>query len=170
MENPLEKEVQRLKDELAKKRAEIQDIARLVGEEIDRRFSLHPVELSERELDSLVTEKLEIAKQSIDINLKPEELTSHRKILGRPILFLKRKFMRIIRFYTELLASKQNRFNDNTTALLEAIYTHSKRQRQELRDVQEKISRLEETVVLFLARLKEIKEEMGRKKSEGSKE
>jgi len=170
MEDTLEKEFKRLKEELAKKREEVQDIANLIHEGIDRHFQINSTELSERELEAFLGEKLAMGKQYIDIEPDPGALRSHRKILGRPILFFKRMFMKMIRFYSQQITSKQTQFNENAAALLEAIVSYSRRNRQELLDIQEKIGRLEETAVLLLASLKDLKEKLGKQKAQALKE
>lgn len=160
MEESLRRKVERLKDELAKKKEEVHDIAELVRKEIDRYFQLDPQELSDRELEAFIQEKLRTYKGYIDINPDPGALTSHRKILGRPILFLKRKFMKMIRFYTQLITLKQTKFNENSAALLEAVLARSRRNKQELEAIEARISRLEETVFLLTFRLRELKENL----------
>ncbi len=160
MEEALRKEVERLKEELARRKEEIQDIRDLVREEIDRPFRTDPNELSEREFETFFRERLAELKLSTDVNPDPQALRSHRKIIGRLILFLKRKFMSLIRFYTQQITPKQTQFNVNSASLLEAVFAFSKRKEKELHDIEERMSRLEETLVLLLARLKDLKEEL----------
>jgi len=157
MEDSLKKEVKRLKEELARKKEEARSIADLVKEEIDLRFVHDPRELSERELEGFIEENLLPLKENIDVNPDPMVLTSHRKVLGRPILSLKRTFMKMIRFYTQLITPKQTRFNEHSAALLEALIARSRRNREELRAIAERIGRLEENIVLLRAALKDLK-------------
>jgi len=170
MENPLGKEVQSLKEDWARKKEEVQNISDLVREKIDRHFQPDLQELSERELELFIQEKMATFKQYIHIHPDPMALTSHRKILGRPILFLKRKFIKLIRFYFQLITSRQTQFNENSALLLEAIIIRLKRNRQELQEIQERICRLEETIVLLLARLKGLKEEQHKQESRSANE
>lgn len=162
MEEALRKEIERLKEELARKKEEIQDIRKLIGEEIDRPFNPDPIELSEREVEAFIQEKLPTLKLSIDVNPDPQALRSHRRLLGRPILFLKRKFMKMIHFYTQLITPKQTQFNETSASLLKAVIARSRRTVHELLEVQERISRLEETTILLLARLKDLQRELSK--------
>lgn len=166
MEESLKRELESLKKELAGKRDEIQDIAGLVGREIDRQFMPDPGELSERELEAFFQERLPLLRDRIDINPNPAALTSHRKILGRPILFLKRKFMTMIRFYTQLITPKQTEFNAASASLIEAIIARSRRNRQALQEIEERIGRLEEVLILLVARLRDIQERVEKREEQ----
>ncbi len=168
MDSTVKEEIRRLKKDLSKRKEEIRDIRELVQKEIDREYDLDPEGLSERELETYIRESLLVLKKSTDTAPDPKTLRSHRRILGRPILFFKRAYMKMIRFYTGLLVAKQTRFNELSSSLLQALVIRSRREREKQKEIEEKISRCEEHLVLLMARLRDLQAKGEQSKHLGS--
>lgn len=155
MNGPTDTEIKRLKEELARSREEIANIEKLAGREIDRRFSTDVVDLSEKELEPFVTQTIEEIKGRAPLKPDPESFTSHRHLLGRFVLGLKRKYIRMTRFYTDPILERQEQFNRQALDLELASLSRLRRLNDRLRDVEARLSRCEEELTIIRNRMNE---------------
>jgi hypothetical protein len=107
-------------------------------------------------------------KKSADTRPDPKALRSHRRTIGRLILFFKRTYMKVIRFYTDLLTAGQTRFNEHSSALFQALVARSRKERERAKQIEEKISRCEENIVLLMAKLKDLQAKLEEQKARAS--
>jgi hypothetical protein len=156
MDETIEREIQRLKEELAKRKQELDDIKKLAHKDIDRQFQTNVWDLSEREMAAFIEGHLLSIKDQIDIHPDAKTLTSHRGILGWPILGLKRFFMKRIRFYTDLFADKQTKFNTLSSGLLQAALLRSQWNQERIRDLEERLGQCEDKLVVLIHKVQDI--------------
>jgi DNA repair exonuclease SbcCD ATPase subunit len=149
-------EIQRLKEELAQKKAEIRDLKRLLRREIDREFPPNLDEFSDRELDDYFRDCLFPIKEVVDPRPDPKALRSHRKVVGRPVDFLKRLFLRMTGFYVHLLLDDQARFNKLSANLSQALLIRLRRHHERLKGIEDKISGCEMGLSLLKNRLEDL--------------
>jgi hypothetical protein len=156
MDESVVREIQRLKEEIFRRKEEIQDIKELVKREIDRQFQVDLGELSERELGP----ELEKTLFSIENNIYPKpdikSFKSHRKMLGKPILWLKRRFIRAISFYIDVILDKQKQFNKDSLALHKASLNRLGRSEELAKQIEKRLSHCEENVVIIINRLEDL--------------
>jgi hypothetical protein len=76
--------------------------------------------------------------------------------------------MKIVRFYTDLLIAGQTRFNERSSALLQALVARSRREREKTKEIEEKISRCEENIVLLMAKLMDLQTKLEERKARAS--
>lgn len=138
------KEINRLKEELFKQKQQAAGIKELVKKEIDRDFSVDLWELSERELDNEMGSRLSSLNDDIDPRPDSKTITSHRKILGKPIVFIKRMVMKIVSGYTNSILEKQRRFNEQVVAFHLASFIRSRHNEKKIGAIEEKLKTLEE--------------------------
>lgn len=144
MDETIAKEIKRLKEDIFRQKETISDINALVKQEIDRDFHLDLWELSEKELDAEMGERLSFLNDDIDPRPDPGAITSHRKILGKPIVLFKRLVMKIAGIYTNSLLEKQRRFNEQLVAFHLASFIRFRRNETKIKEIEEKIKTVEE--------------------------
>jgi len=171
MEKTMAQEIQRLKEELDRKRKEIEDIKKLANKEIDRSFPPNLEEFSERELESYIAESIASIKTEIDTRPAKEPITSHRKFIGRPIVTLKRFLLQSLADYNDLFLDKQIRFNRQSVDLYQALLLRTKHNKERMEQIQEQISACEESLVVLKAKLEDLRTnlEQGKNPDEGPK-
>jgi len=156
MEEAMIKEIQRLKKELYRKKEEILDLKKLVHKEIDREFQSDLEELSERELETYIGECFSSMKRNIDTKPDEKPITSHRKILGKPIILIKQVLSRItgVYSYANLILDKKTEFNRQSVALHQALLITFRKNRERIRQIEEKISGCEENLIIIMNKIK----------------
>jgi len=159
------KEIQRLKKELYRKKEEIRDLKKLVNKEIDREFQLDLEELSERELETYIGECFSSMKRNIDTKPEEKPITSHRKVIGKPIILIKQILSRITGVYSyaklildkqTLILDKQTEFNRQSVALHQASFIRFRKNREKIQQIEEKISDCEENLVIIMEKIKDL--------------
>jgi len=157
MEKAFEKEIQRLREEIDKKKEEIHDIKQLVNKEIDREFLPPLEELSEKELEPYFEKYLSILEGSSDPWPDRKSLTSHRKILGKPIILMKQFLLRMtgVYTYTSLFLEKQKNFNDHSVALHRASLARLKLNTEKIKHIEERIIDCEVNLMTLSKKLKD---------------
>jgi hypothetical protein len=153
----LDQEIERLKRELEEKKREIRSLKELVHGDIDRDFPCDIGELSERELEDYFRGSFAPLHEVADPRPDPKSIRSHRKIIGRPIVFLKRAFLKMTGFYVHLLLDDQTRFNQRSAALAQALVVRVKRYRDRLELVEDKVGAFEENLVILKGRLDDLR-------------
>ena len=167
MDEQITEQIKRLKEELLKEKAAVAEIGELVGEQIDRPFHVDPWELSEKELDSEMADILPFLNDDIDPRQGKEVITSHRGLLGKPLVFLKRKFLDMFEFYTSFLQDKQRRFNDRLVRYQLSSFIRFRRNEKHLYDIREKLKEIEENQELIFDQLREIRKAAGTTQDNG---
>ncbi|MDP2914052.1 MAG: hypothetical protein Q8O91_01210 [Candidatus Aminicenantes bacterium] len=151
------KEIRRLKETLDKKIAEIHDLEELVNKDIDRTFPSPVEEFSEKELTTYIRECL--SSIDIDLEFKPDirAITSHRKTLGKPIVFLKRAFLETTFRSIDSFLDKQIHFNRQISALCRALLLRTSHSRERMKQIEERISGCEENLAILKNKLENLR-------------
>ncbi len=153
----LNQEIESLRRELEEKKKEIRSLEKLVRGAIDRDFPLEVAEFSEKELEDYFRDAVSPLKQVLDPRPGPKSVRSHRKIIGAPIVFFKRVFLRLSGFYTHLLLDEQAKFNRRSAELTEALVTRLKNYRDRLEQAEEKVASFEEGLVILKNKLEDLR-------------
>jgi hypothetical protein len=157
MDEQIIKEINRLKEEIFRQKDKVSDIKELVNEEIDRDFPVDFWELCERELDNEMGNRLSFLNDDIDTRPDAQSISSHRRILGKPIVFIKRLVMKIAGFYTNTVLEKQRSFNEQLVAFHLASFIRFRHNEQKIKEILEKLKALEEDQELILEELAQLK-------------
>jgi hypothetical protein len=153
----LNQEIESLRRELEAKKAEIRSLEKLVSGAIERDFPLEVGEFSERELEDYFRDAVAPLKQVLDPRPGPKSVRSHRKVIGAPIVFLKRLFLRLSGFYTHLLLDEQVKFNRRSAELTEALVTRVRHYRDRLEQAEDKVAAFEESLVILKNKLDDLR-------------
>lgn len=157
MDENIAKNINRLKEDLFRQKKQAANIEALVKKEIDRDFPINLWELSEKELDAEMGDRLTFLNDDIDPRPAPKLITSHRKILGKPIVLLKRLIIKIAGGYTNSLLQKQRRFNEQLVAFHLASFIRFRNNEKNLKIIEEKLKSLEEDREILREQLDEFK-------------
>ena len=157
MDEKTAKEIQRLKEEVSKKKDEIRDIKRLINKEIDREFFTEVWELSEREYSTFVREYKPPKAKFPDLKMDAKSITTHRKIIGWPIVFFKRILFKMLSPYINKSFDKQMSINRQIEAsyhaLYEALLRRFMQDNEKIRELKGRIENCEETLSIILKKL-----------------
>ena len=156
MEKTITKELMKLKKELYRKKEEIHEIKKLVNKEIDGELPSNVTDSSERELETLLEEHFSFLEKSIDPLPDSTSLTSHRKIIGKPIIWIKRIFFKITRVYISLILDKQKTFNQKSVSLFRTLILHQRMYRKKISHIEKRISECEVHIAVISVKLKEL--------------
>lgn len=151
-------QIKEAKDEISRRKEEIKSITELVKSEIDRDFHVDPWELSHRELDNLMGRSLSFLNEDVDPTPDPAAITSHRKILGKPIVFVKRTIMKLAGAYTNSILEKQRRFNDQLVAFHLASFVRFRQNETKIKEIEERIVDFEDDREMLLDEIKNTRE------------
>jgi hypothetical protein len=155
--NKLEKEIRRLREELDRKREELADIRKLFGGEIDREFSA-PVEgYSDRELEIHLQEVLASMDALAEARPDLRAVSSHRKTIGRPIVFLKRVLLETTFAQFNIFLEGQLKFNRRILDLLRALHVRDVRGQARFKALEAGIAGCEEDLALLRAKLEDFR-------------
>jgi len=157
----LNREIEALKREIEAKKSEIRGLEKLVRGAIDRDFPIEVGEFSERELEDYFRDAVSPLKLVIDPRPGPKSVRSHRKIIGAPIVFLKRVFIRVFGFYTHLLLDDQTKFNRRSAELTEALVTRVRHYKERLEHAEDKVAAFEESLVILRNKLEDLRSRLG---------
>ncbi|MCX6580889.1 MAG: hypothetical protein NT166_11990 [Candidatus Aminicenantes bacterium] len=148
-----------LKEEIFRRKEKLSSIEELVKTQIDRDFPTNLWELSERELDQEMGNRLSFLNDDIDPRPDPAAITSHRKILGKPIVFIKRMVIKIAGAYANALLEKQRRFNEQLVNFHLASFIRFRRNEDRIKGIEEKLKTFEEDQEILLDELEKLKHE-----------
>ena len=161
--NELEGEIRRLREELDRKGEEISDLKKLLGRDIDREFSVPVEELSDRELENYLRDQLSTFKAPPDDRPDIRAITSPRKTLGKPFVFLKRAllettFTQLNAFLDQLKVffDRQNGFDRQVVALFRTLHARDSRRAERLKALEAKVAGYEEDLALFRTKLEDL--------------
>ena len=165
----MRKEIEKLKNDLFKEKETIHKIEKLIHKKIDREFPINIWELSEKELEIYIGEYILLLNKKI--NIKPDEksITSHRKIIGGAIVFIKKMLVKFIHPYTNLLLDKQIEFNQHIFNLCQAVIIQQKSCKEKVEKIGDRISDCEEELVIVRNILEEIHKDLNKLKPELNK-
>jgi hypothetical protein len=164
MDKSIAKEIEKLKKDIYLKKERIQDIKELVKKEIDRHFTPIIEEFSEKELDSYLEEHLASMDKSFDPIPNKTSFASHRKILGKPIILLKRLLLKLTGIYVNLILDRQKKFNQQSIVFYRAMLLRLKRNRQKIKLIEQRISECEGELDILSNHLKNIEDRESGKK------
>jgi len=151
--------INRLKEEISRQKEKLTSIDELVKTRIDRDFHTNLWELSERELDQEMGNRLSFLNDDIDPRPDPAAITSHRKILGKPIVFIKRTVIKIAGAYANALLEKQRRFNEQLVNFHLASFIRFRRNEDKIKGIEDKLKTFEEDQEMLLDELEKLKHE-----------
>jgi len=146
-------EINRLTEVLRQQKESMPMIRDLLKGELDRPFHTDLWELSDRELDNEMGNRLPFMNNDIDPKPKESEITSHRRLLGKPIVMVKRFILRLLRSYTTRLLEKQHGLNEQLVAFHLASFIRFKRTEERLDKLELCLKELSEDQELLLLRL-----------------
>lgn len=146
----------KLKKELYKKKEEIREIKKLVNKEIDQELPFNAADSSERELETLLEDHFSLLEKSFDPLPDTTSLTSHRKIIGKPIIWIKRILLKITRVYTFLILDKQKTFNQESVALFRTLIFRQRISKKKISHIEKRISECEVHIAVISSKLKEL--------------
>lgn len=148
IEEKIAKEIQHLKDDLFRRKKDIQDIEKLVNKEIDKEFPVDILGLSEREFKAYIQEWFSKKYPKLEFDFK--FITSHRKILGKPIVLIKRLVLKLIEFYLNNIFKKQTHINQQPLVL----FQNSKHNMKIISQIIEKFGDSNENLAIMIIKLK----------------
>jgi len=158
----LEQEIRRLKDELERKKEEISDLKKLLGREIDREFAPPVEELSDRELENYLRDTLPLINGFVETKPDIRAITSPRKTLGRPFVFLKRALLETTFTPLNTFLDLQCRFNRQVAVLFRTLHVRDGRRAERLKALEAKVAGYEEDLALFRTKLEDLRAALGR--------
>jgi predicted nuclease with TOPRIM domain len=153
----LSKEIERLKEELKRRKEEIQDLKKLIRKEIDREFSCPLEELSEKELETYIRESLSTLPLHIESKPDIKKITSHRKTLGRPIVFIKRAFLETTFNFINSFLDRQTDFNRRIAGLSRAVLLRLGYNLERIKRIEERVGRCEESLAILKNKLEDLR-------------
>ncbi len=131
------------KEELKSQKEKIDKVENLINKKIDRNFEVNLWDLSEKELDLEMGNKLSILNEDINV-MRLEEITSHRKVLGVFIVALKKLARRILLPDLIPFFERQKIFNEGVVNYLLASFIRFRSMEQRLRKLEQDITEANE--------------------------
>ena len=162
MHNDIEKQIAKLKEELRQKREKIQDLKELIKKEIDRDFPLPLEDFSGKELESRMDEFHSLLDRSSDPVPDKTSIASHRKGIGKAIVWGKRVLLRMTKPYVTLVLGKQKFFNQKSLALYQSLILHQKKYQERINDIEERLGECEVLLRDIIKKLQEMAKNSGR--------
>ena len=147
--NKFEEEIQRLKQELDRKKEELTDLRKLVGKDVDREFPPAVEGMSDRELEIYLRDTIPLINGFVETKPDLRALKSHRKVFGRPVLAFKRAMLETTVRPLEEFIERQVKFNRQAAVLLQALHQRSGRYAARIKDLEERIAGCEEDLALL---------------------
>jgi hypothetical protein len=132
-----------LKKELLDQKEKIEKIEKLTKKQIDCNFEVDLWELSEKELDQEMGNRLSMLNEDIDCT-QLTKITSHRKVLKVLIVALKKNARKILLPFLIPFFEKQKRFNEGVVAYHLASFIRFRSLEQRLRELEKDIVEINE--------------------------
>lgn len=132
-----------LKKELLDQKEKIEKIEKLTKKQIDCNFEVNLWELSEKELDQEMGNRLSMLNEDIDC-ARLEKITSHRKGVGILIVVFKNIARKILLPFLTPVFEKQKRFNEEMVACHLASFIRFKSIERRLRELEKDIAETNE--------------------------
>jgi hypothetical protein len=147
--NKLEEEIQRLKQELDRKKEDLTDLRKLVGKDVDREFPPAVEGMSDRELEIYLRDTIPLINGFVETKPDLRALKSHRKVFGRPVLAFKRAMLETTVRPLEEFIERQVKFNRQAAVLLQTLHQRSGRYAARIKALEERIAACEEDLALL---------------------
>ena len=141
-ESAVKQKLAYLREELIRQKEQIQDIKDLIKKEIETHDEGDLWEFSEKELDQEMGNLLSFMNEDFDCTVTPE-ITSHRKLVGGFIVFIKKMIKRIIVPVVEPYFIRQKRFNQNAVRFQLASFIRLRRMEQKLEGIEQIVTEIE---------------------------
>jgi hypothetical protein len=94
--------------------------------------------------------------KSFDPKPDTKSITSHRKILGKPIILLKQLLFKATGVYINLILDKQKKINQQGIIFHRAILLRLRRNRQEIKHLEQQISECEANLVILSKKIENL--------------
>jgi hypothetical protein len=133
-----------LKKELSNQREKIGKIEGLVKKQVDQDYEINLWELSDKELDQEMGNRLTLLNEDIDC-MQLEKITSHRKIVGPLIVGFKKMASRILLPFITPFFERQKQFNKGVVNYLLASFIRFRSMEQRLKKLERDIAETDET-------------------------
>lgn len=143
MDEHIVNELDRIKEELTQKREQLQTVEQLVKDPIDRDYPIDLWQLSPRELDAEMGDRLSALNGSIDPRPTSDSITSHRRIIGKPIVMIKKIVMRLFQPAIDTMLEKQRQFNEQAVAFHLASFIRMRQIEQTVKELEETLGELD---------------------------
>lgn len=143
MDEHIVNELDRIKEELTQKREQLQTVEQLVTDPIDRDYPIDLWQLSPRELDAEMGDRLSALNGSIDPRPTSDSITSHRRIIGKPIVMIKKIVMRLFQPAIDTMLEKQRQFNEQAVAFHLASFIRMRQIEQTVKELEETLGELD---------------------------
>lgn len=157
-----------MKKELHKKKQEVRDLKELVKKKIDREFPSDLKDFSEKELGSQMDEYISLLNKSVDPVPDKTSITSHRRLIGKPVVWIKRTLLKMTRSYITLILDKQKAFNQNCIALYHNLIIHQKKYHDKISHIEERIGECEVHLNVISKKLEEIETNLVQHRTDAS--
>ena len=139
----IEQTLRELRKYYASEREKLNDIGQLVREAVDREIVTDFWELSNGEIEREMWQRLEILDADADC-LPGGPITSHRPLLGKPLVWLKKVMRFLTAPYSSMLLQKQNRLNRELVTFQLLTFLKFRHLDGRLREIEEKMADLPE--------------------------
>ena len=148
MDEESKKDIQEIKKEILQEKENIFDIKQLIHKEIDREFRPSIWDLSEKELEIFVAENLSHLVQNFDTRPDMKSITSHRKVVGKIIVGIKRFLFKTGTAYSNVLLAKQVQFNQTVVELLQGVFLRQAELEKKISKLEKRVRDCEENIVI----------------------
>ena len=135
MNEELKEEIARLKEAYGARKDEARSLEELAGGPVRHHYPVDLWSLSDSELDNEMGKRLGFLNDDIDCR-PTTAVTSHRRVIGPVIVFLKKLLLKALRPYTNSLFVRQNRFNEQLVAFHLASFIRLRRMEERLRQLE----------------------------------
>lgn len=141
--------ISQLKEEISLQKNNAKSLKELVKKDIDRDFSTNLWELSDKELEFDMATHLSFLNDDIDPRPSAEDLTSHRRFMGRFIVRFKRFLLKITSIYSNTLLDKQRKFNDQSVRYKLATFIRFRHLEKRLSGLEESLKEMQENLEIL---------------------
>jgi hypothetical protein len=150
------KQMEKLKKELHERKEEIHDINQLVNKDIDGKLHSRLEDYSERELESRLGEYHALLAKSA--NPLPEDIviTTPRKILKKPVIWIKRRLLNVVNAHVTSVMEKQREFNQKCLDLFQTLIVHQKKMSRKINHLEQRINECEAQLDIISKRHEEM--------------
>ena len=131
----LKKRIDSWKKELQSQKENIKKIEKLINKQIDYDFEVNLWELSEKELDQEMGNRLSMLDEDINF-LQLGKITSHRKVLGPLIVGFKKMARKILLPHLKPFFERQIKFNEGVVSFLLASFIRFRSIEQRLKELE----------------------------------
>ncbi len=143
VKNNIKDILETFREEILIEKNNINSMNELVISDIDRDFDMDLWDLSPKELDNWMGKNLSLLNDNINTIPSPINAESHRKFIGKFIVYIKNKVFFYINKYTLPILEKQKVFNSQLVQFHLATFIRLKTLDNKINTIDEKISQIE---------------------------